>query len=633
MRPFRPPGSLLAILFCVTLVAVSALGWFGWKLLDQERAVEAQRAHERLEQTADGIAANAREALAEAPPAGGQPAEGVLLTIAGNNIDAAPAGRLLFRPIAADETDASADAFAEAEALEFQQAEPGRALEWYRRLAESKPPALRAGALVRMARVLRKTGRKEEAAQAYRQLARSGSTPVAGVPAELVARHALCELSTRREDAAALKRDLTDARWQLTRGQFAFYWSEASRLSADSTPAPVEPAALSEALARGWGDLMRDDSPRGLKTIWVENRPILLIWRSAPGGRAVLATRPESLFRRVFSGDSSEDFSCAAVDGEGRVVAGRRDGPSKTTPRATVRTMAETQLPWTLYVTAKPGPSEAGMAARQRFLALITVFMSLFLIGGAYFIAHAIRRDREVSRMQSDFVSAVSHEFRTPLTSIRQLSEMLALGRVPAEGRRQVYYETLVRESTRLERLVEGLLNFGRMEAGAGPYRFDEVEVSALAAGVAAEFEPQIAGQGRRIEFEGAAEGCRIHADAEALAVALRNLVDNALKYSPDSPSVQVAWRRKESRVAIEVKDEGLGIAAAERKAIFGKFIRGSAAAQANVKGSGVGLAMVRHIVEAHGGDITLASEPGRGSTFTMLLPASRMRGRWHEYW
>jgi signal transduction histidine kinase len=286
--------------------------------------------------------------------------------------------------------------------------------------------------------------------------------------------------------------------------------------------------------------------------------------------------------------------------------------------------MAETQLPWTLYITGKPGPAEAGMAARQRFLLLITVFMALFLIGGAYFIAHAIRKDREISRMQSDFVSAVSHEFRSPLTSIRQLSEMLALGRVPADPRRQVYYETLVRESTRLERLVEGLLNFGRMEAGAGPYRFDEVEVSALAAGVAAEFEPQVAGQGRRIEFEGAEHGCRIHADPEALTVALRNLIDNALKYSPGSPAVWVAWASHQSRVAIEVKDAGLGITSDERKAIFGKFIRGTAAARANVKGSGVGLAMVRHIVEAHGGDITLNSEPGRGSTFTMLLPAAR---------
>jgi signal transduction histidine kinase len=619
MRPFRTPGSLLPILFGVTLVAVSALGFFGWKLLDQERAVEAQRAHERLEQTADAVAANAREAIAaaidEAPP-GSQPQEGLLLTIAGNAIEAAPPSRLLFRPATPSEPDSLTDPFADVEALEFQQPDPARALDAYRRLADSKTPVIRAGALLRLARVLRKRNQTEDAAQTYRQLARLGAIPVAGAPAELIARHALCELNARKDEALALKHDLAQSRWPLTRGQFEFYWAEASRLSGDPSPAPSEALAFSEAIARAWPDLQRDAAPRGQRTVWVDSRPVLLIWRTAPGVKSLLATRPEALLHRAFSG---EDFSGAAVDAEGRLVAGHRGGAS----RAIVRTMAETQLPWTLYVTGAPGPTEAGMAARQRFLILTAAFMSLFLIGGAYFIARAIRRDLEVSRMKSDFISAVSHEFRTPLTSIRQLSEMLAADRVPTEGRRHVYYETLVREAGRLERLVEGLLNFGRMEAGAGPFRFDEVEVSALAARVAGEFESQTAGQGRRIEFAGAQQGCRIHADPEALSVALRNLVDNALKYSPGRPAVWVGWTLERNRVAIQVKDEGLGIPAAEQKTIFGKFIRGTAAARANVKGSGVGLAMVRHIVEAHGGDILLQSEPGRGSTFTMLLPAA----------
>jgi signal transduction histidine kinase len=244
------------------------------------------------------------------------------------------------------------------------------------------------------------------------------------------------------------------------------------------------------------------------------------------------------------------------------------------------------------------------------------------MVAGTYFIARAIRREMEVSRLQSDFVSAVSHEFRSPLTSMRQLSELLAFGRVPSEERRHVYYETLVRETMRLQRLVESLLNFGRMEAGARQYRFEPVDAGALAHRVAAEFEPQIAGDGRRIELAGDAAGCVIEADPEAISVALRNLVDNALKYSPDQPRVWVEWHAKHGLIGISVRDRGVGIAASERKAIFRKFVRGSAAASGNVKGSGVGLAMVRHIVAAHGGMIQVDSEPGRGSTFTMLLPA-----------
>ena len=632
MTPLRewlkPPRSLLFLLFAVTLVAVSALGWFGWKLLEQERMVEAQRAQERLEQAADRVAASAREALAEtgerlgawaiAPPADGKPELGLLLVVANGSVTAIPGRRLLYRPSPPSEPEAPTDLFSDGEVLEFQQAQPQRAIEWYQRLADSKTPAIRAGALMRIARVLRKSGRTEEARAAYAQLARIAGARVAGVPAELAGLHALCEPSGRKAEAEELRRDLTEARWQLTRGQFEFYWSEAARLSGDQQPAPAEAVELSQVVERAWNVLTADRSARGQDTIWLDGHPFLLIWRGASTRRAVLVTRPDVILKPAFS---AGDVSVAAIDGEGRVVAGRKHG----TGRASVRTTAETQLPWTLYLTGPPGSTEAGMLARQRFLLLAMAVMVSFLIAGAWFIARAVQKDLEVSRMQSDFVSAVSHEFRSPLTSIRQLSEMLAFGRVPAEERRQAYYEMLVRETARLQRLVEGLLNFGRMEAGVRQYRFEELEAGALMAAVAAEFELQLAGSGRRIELLAAAEECRIEADPEALGVALRNLVDNALKYSPDCPAVWMEWGPEREDIALRVRDRGPGIPASERRVIFRKFVRGSAAA-ANVKGSGVGLAMVRHIVAAHGGQIIVESQPGEGSTFTILLPAAARR-------
>ena len=164
-------------------------------------------------------------------------------------------------------------------------------------------------------------------------------------------------------------------------------------------------------------------------------------------------------------------------------------------------------------------------------------------------------------------------------------------------------------------------MNFGRMEAGVRQYRFEPLDTAALVSRVAAEFEMQIAGSGRHIELDGLEGRCTIDADPEAISVALRNLVDNALKYAPDCPTVLVQWGIEKSHVAIRVRDRGPGIPASEKRAIFRKFVRGSAAEAANVKGSGVGLAMVRHIVAAHGGDVTLASEPGSGSVFTILLP------------
>ena len=631
----KPPRSLLIILFLLTLVSVSALGWFGWKLLEQERVVEAQRAQDRVEQAADRIAATMRGTLAEtgerlgawvtAPPPDGKPEEGLLLILTDNGMSAAPAERLLYRPVLPPEPEAGASVFAAGETLEFQESQPERAVERYRRLADSRDAGARAGALMRMGRVLRKNA-QGEAVKVYGQLAAIPGVRVAGVPAELVGRLALCELQGRNADAEALMADLQRARWPLTRGQFQFYWSEACRLSGRAAAPPVESVALAEVAALAWAQRKNEPAARGQGTVWVDGRPFFLMWRggligNGGGRRAVLAIKPESMMKEIPAGGfrPGSPVWFAAVDSEGRTLAGRKDGAA----RAAVRTAAESQLPWTLYVTGTQSALDAGMMTRQRFLLLGLGVMVLFLITGTYFIARAIRREMEVARMQSDFVSAVSHEFRSPLTSMRQLSEILALGRVPSEERRQIYYETLVREASRLQRLVESLLNFGRMEAGARQYRFEELEAATLVERVVAEFTPLIAGVGRQIEVHGGGSRCTLEGDPEAISVALRNLVDNALKYSPNCPTVWVEWEAENEYVAIRVRDRGAGIAASERKAIFRKFVRGSASVAGNVKGSGVGLAMVRHIVAAHGGMIKVASEPGQGSTFTMLLPAA----------
>jgi signal transduction histidine kinase len=165
------------------------------------------------------------------------------------------------------------------------------------------------------------------------------------------------------------------------------------------------------------------------------------------------------------------------------------------------------------------------------------------------------------------------------------------------------------------------------MEEGARQYRFEEIDAGELVEGVVAGFAPQLAASGRRIELGRPPARCPVEADPEALALAVRNLIDNALKYSPDQPAVWVEWGCENGALAVRVRDRGIGIPAGEQRSIFRKFVRGSAAAAANVKGTGVGLAMVRHVVRAHGGEVRLASAAGEGSTFTILLPAHH-RGR-----
>ena len=317
----------------------------------------------------------------------------------------------------------------------------------------------------------------------------------------------------------------------------------------------------------------------------------------------------------------ASDIEYALVDAQGRTIAGKRSSPAAG--RAAIRPAAETQLPWTIYAASVAPASAASLMLRQRYLLSGIGVMVSFLILGTYFVARAIRREAEVARMQSDFVSSVSHEFRSPLTTMRQLSEILALGRAPSEERRQLYYDTLVRETTRLQRVVEALLNFGQMESGTRRYRFEQLDVASVIRHAVSDFQQELTGSTRAIQLNQPDDACTIEADREAIAVALRNLLDNAVKYSPDPTPVVLEWRRQNGHVAIAVHDDGPGIAEAEQRAIFQKFVRGAAATVGNVKGSGLGLAMVRDIVAAHRGQVTVASKPGKGSTFTMLLPAS----------
>ena len=384
----------------------------------------------------------------------------------------------------------------------------------------------RTGALVRLARVLRKLGNNQEALAAYAQLATLADVRVAGLPVELIARHALAELSGRPDAAEDLLGDLKAARWRLTRGQFEFYWGEAARLTGRAVEPAAERKEWSEIAGEVWREIGQDGGARGQRTVWMGERAVFAMWRGTREHRALLASTPEMVLKPALAGLG---VSAAVVDTDGKVVAGRR----AESGRAAVRMAVESRLPWTLYISSTRPAAAANVTEQQRFLWLAGAVMAIFLAGGGTFVVRAVRAGSGGSRMQSDFVSAVSHEFRSPLTSIRQLSEMLALGRVEGAGRRQAYYETLVRETARLQRLVEGLLHFGRMEAGAKRYRFEELEAGDLVGRVVADFEPQMAGSGRRIEVEGQDGKCRIDADPDALSVALRNLVDNALKYWP----------------------------------------------------------------------------------------------------
>jgi signal transduction histidine kinase len=243
-------------------------------------------------------------------------------------------------------------------------------------------------------------------------------------------------------------------------------------------------------------------------------------------------------------------------------------------------------------------------------------------------VGRSVTRELEVARLKSDFVAAVSHEFRTPLTTIVQLSELLKRGRIASDADRQAYYDLLNAHGIRLQRLIERLLNFGQVESGRAQYRFVELDAAALAGSCMSEFVDTHQNSGHTFECVAPEESSTVSGDRDALATVLWNLFENAVKYSPDGGRIIVRVARQSETVAISVKDPGVGIPRAEQQRIFEPFVRGEIARHRQIRGTGVGLALSRSIVRAHGGDITVESEPNAGSTFTVTLPVVARPGQ-----
>ena len=225
-----------------------------------------------------------------------------------------------------------------------------------------------------------------------------------------------------------------------------------------------------------------------------------------------------------------------------------------------------------------------------------------------------------MSQLQSDFVAAVSHEFRSPMTSLAHIAEMLAQDRMPSDDVRKQAYEVLVRDTDRLRRLVEDLLDFGRFEAGAAALRFEPVDIADLVRGTVADFRDQVQRDGYTIECTGTSESVFVRADREAVSRALWNLLDNAVKVSPESRTVWVDMERIRDLVSVTVRDHGIGIPLKEQREIFDRFVRGAESKALRIKGTGIGLAMVRQSSWRMAERFAWPASLARGSRFTRVL-------------
>ena len=264
-------------------------------------------------------------------------------------------------------------------------------------------------------------------------------------------------------------------------------------------------------------------------------------------------------------------------------------------------------------------PAAAGVLRGQLFPYSMGLLIVVTVLGSA-FMYRAVSHESRLARLRSDFVAAVSHEFRSPLASILALTERL--DRVDDPERRREYHSIIGQDARRLSNLVTRLLDFALIEEGQKTYSFDRIDLAETTRDAVATSRATV--RPDRIHLaERPSQPLWVRADRTALAHAIQNLVDNAAKYSPPDAPIRVACGSTDGLHFVDVEDTGIGILSSERTRIFEKFYRGRQAAPLNAEGVGIGLSLVRHVMDRHGGSITIDSEPGRGSRFSLRLPTA----------
>jgi two-component system phosphate regulon sensor histidine kinase PhoR len=604
-------------------VPLAALAWLGWRLLVQEQALSVQRLREQLENTAGLVARDLDRTLAAWDDRLSDVAEGrapalppgaLAIVVGRHGVERRDGVLLPYYPRAAAHDPVDPAIFAAAEAVEFEQHDPGRAAQEYRRLAAHPDRQIRAASLVRLARCLRAERRVTGALEVYETLAHVEGAWAAGAPAAFVARRERATLYSELGDhaRAAQERDLLASAVSasthiLDAATFAFY--------SEATNAAAPAMHLAERLSALWPDI---ETQQGGPTILGAGDPPVLLLAKRISGRTVALVSPVDGIVSLEIARGVPGVIVSLEDASGRVIWGE---PGPASAASVTRGGRETGMPWTLRVTAADNAGSSSRSQRNLWIAGFALMLLVVATAGGV-LFHSVNRELAVARLQSDFVATVSHEFRSPLTAMRHLTEMLEEGHADT-SRLPRYYRALGQETRRLQRLVESLLDFGRMEAGRRTYRMEPTTAVALARRAVEEFEETPLAS--RITWSAPAPGDKgtpmVSADLEAMGLVLRNLLDNALKYSPSPSKVTVSVRADRASSVIEVVDEGPGIPASEQRDIFKKFVRGAAAAANQVKGTGIGLALADHIVRAHGGSLRLHSDVGRGSRFAVVLP------------
>jgi len=492
-----------------------------------------------------------------------------------------------------------------------------------------------------LARSLANAGRTADAVSAYGKLA---AMPYdrGELSLPLVARFRLWQLQPGDDSLSALLDDCLAASLDAPPEQIRFYIeSVRGSLSANTSPIAAQVPAVLDARA---GDerlvpaarylvpatvlsSSAEGAPPAWKSVKVGDRRLLFTAFVLPRkdglrGAAALFADPAALtdgiiapFLNAQPARESVAFALSVADAPAFAPAGFE------------KIILEEPFPaplefLTLAAYSKGGAIEELARDRITLISWAFALTSLVFLMGVVSVLVWARRRASLARLQTDFVANVTHELKTPLTAIRSLAETVELNRLTAPERRDEFLSAIVLETERLSRLINNVLDFSRFERGTLRLRLEKSDISALVAEVVSSFKaalPQEESDAVRMSLP--ADPVWAIVDADAVTRAIWNILDNAWKYSEPPRDIHISLAAGKGRAVIAVADNGIGLKPADVRRVFRKFYRVDSSLSAETQGAGLGLSLVKAYVESHRGSVDVKSAPGKGSTFSIVLP------------
>ena len=427
-----------------------------------------------------------------------------------------------------------------------------------------------------------------------------------------------CPSSAASAFIAEALAELQRGRWPLTAAQWSFYARELLQAAgAQGPPAPgiSETAGFLESFESALPQVIALHQSRDWR------RSSRFAAHYVPDLRAVLVLVPNG------DADGGRVLSAAAFLREAQqrldVLTSAEDFGGKTALQDGSGQTGVPALPAFTFLQASFAEKSQPLwrAHFRRYLVFyLTGALLCIAAAGLVLISRTVLREAEVSRMKAEFVASVSHEFRTPLSAIDALLERLESGRASSDEMRQRYYRASRREVHRLTRMVNQLLALARLNEGRAEFSREPFDLNEPVEDAVQSFVDLGLGGRLALSLDTERER-RVIADRTAMYQCVHNLIDNAVKYSPKDSTLTVRTGRVDGMVFVEVEDHGPGIPAAEQPLVFEQFYRGRNAQSGGIQGAGIGLAFVKKVVEAHGGQVSLRSRSGEGSTFRLSFP------------